>query len=99
MRNHVSSAGVCRDSINKGWRREVLTTHPKPWPLLTIPVDVFPLQMYFVFALIWAFGGALCEKDGINYRRNFDKWFKNTWTSVKIPGKVGTASAVEAAQR
>lgn len=33
-------------------------------------------EMYFVFALIWAFGGALCEKDGINYRRNFDKWFK-----------------------
>jgi dynein heavy chain len=25
-------------------------------------------EMYFVFALIWAFGGALCEKDGINYR-------------------------------
>jgi dynein heavy chain len=44
-------------------------------------------EMYFVFAMIWAFGGALCEKDGINYRRNFDKWFKSTWTSVKIPGK------------
>eukprot|EP00967_Tisochrysis_lutea_P092860 scaffold133997_cov20-Tisochrysis_lutea.AAC.3 len=25
-------------------------------------------EMYFVFGLIWAFGGALCEKDGINYR-------------------------------
>ena len=25
-------------------------------------------EMYFVFALIWAFGGALCEKDGVNYR-------------------------------
>jgi hypothetical protein len=25
--------------------------------------------MYFVFAMIWAFGGALVEKDGINYRR------------------------------
>lgn len=22
----------------------------------------------FVFAMVWAFGGALCEKDGINYR-------------------------------
>jgi dynein heavy chain len=26
-------------------------------------------EMYFVFAIIWAFGGALVEKDGINYRR------------------------------
>ena len=34
-----------------------------------------------------AFGGGLCEKDGINYRKNFDKWFKSTWTTVKIPGK------------
>lgn len=29
----------------------------------------------------------MCDKDGINYRKNFDKWFKTTWTSVKIPGK------------
>jgi hypothetical protein len=26
-------------------------------------------EMYFVFAMIWAFGGALVEKDGINYRK------------------------------
>eukprot|EP00879_Flechtneria_rotunda_P027778 GHRR01029772.1.p1 GENE.GHRR01029772.1~~GHRR01029772.1.p1 ORF type:complete len:1069 (+),score=390.30 GHRR01029772.1:36-3209(+) len=44
-------------------------------------------EMYFVFAAIWAFGGALVEKDGINYRRNFDKWWKQTWTTVKLPGK------------
>ena len=25
-------------------------------------------EMTFVFAMIWAFGGALCEKDGISYR-------------------------------
>ena len=42
--------------------------------------------MYFVFAAIWAFGGALVDKDGINYRRNFDKWWKQTWTTVKLPG-------------
>jgi len=39
------------------------------------------------FSCLRAFGGGLCEKDGINYRKNFDKWFKSTWTSVKIPGK------------
>lgn len=44
-------------------------------------------EMYFVFAAIWAFGGALVDKDGINYRRNFDKWWKQTWTTVKLPGK------------
>ncbi|MEW5298846.1 MAG: hypothetical protein WDW36_001923 [Sanguina aurantia] len=54
---------------------------------LSNKADAGMFEMYFVFALVWAFGGALCEKDGINYRRNFDKWFKNTWTSVKIPGK------------
>jgi dynein heavy chain len=43
-------------------------------------------EMYFVFAAIWAFGGALVDKDGISYRRNFDKWWKQTWTTVKLPG-------------
>jgi hypothetical protein len=44
-------------------------------------------EMYFVFAAIWAFGGALVDKDGISYRRNFDKWWKQAWTTVKLPGK------------
>lgn len=43
-------------------------------------------EMYFVFAAIWAFGGGLVEKDGVDYRRNFDKWWKQTWTTVKLPG-------------
>ena len=30
-------------------------------------------EQYFYFAMIWAFGGALSEKDGINYRVKFDK--------------------------
>ena len=36
---------------------------------------------------IWAFGGSLNEKDGINYRKNFDKWFKSAFTTVKFPSK------------
>lgn len=43
-------------------------------------------ETYFVFAAIWAFGGALVEKDGVDYRRRFDKWWKATWTTVKLPG-------------
>jgi hypothetical protein len=48
-------------------------------------------ETYFVFAAIWAFGGALVEKDGIDYRRRFDKWWKTTWTTVKLPGVWGSA--------
>lgn len=33
-------------------------------------------EMAFVFAAVWAFGGALCEKDGVKYRQLFDKWWK-----------------------
>ena len=54
-------------------------------PPSTVPQALF--EMYFVFAAIWAFGGALVEKDGIDYRRRFDKWWKATWTTVKIPGR------------
>lgn len=49
--------------------------------------DAALFEMLFVFAMVWAFGGGLNEKDGINYRRNFDKWFKQTFTAVKFPGK------------
>ncbi len=30
-------------------------------------------EMMFAFAMIWAFGGALCEKDGISYRYTHDR--------------------------
>lgn len=44
-------------------------------------------EQYFVMACIWAFGGGLAPKDGIEYRKNFDKWWKSKWTAVKFPGK------------
>jgi dynein heavy chain, axonemal len=44
-------------------------------------------EMLFVFAMVWSFGGGLNEKDGINYRKNYDKWFKQTFSTVKWPGK------------
>ena len=44
-------------------------------------------EAYFVFAAIWAFGGGLIEKDGVPYRKNFDKWWRATWTAVKLPSK------------
>lgn len=33
-------------------------------------------ELAFVFACVWAFGGALGEKDGVKYRQQFDKWWK-----------------------
>ncbi|GBF96391.1 dynein heavy chain axonemal [Raphidocelis subcapitata] len=54
---------------------------------LSNKADQALFETYFVFAAIWAFGGALVEKDGIDYRRRFDKWWKTTWTTVKLPGK------------
>lgn len=32
-----------------------------------------------MFACVWAFGGALGEKDGVKYRQQFDKWWKVRW--------------------
>ncbi|KAL0208847.1 hypothetical protein P9112_011434 [Eukaryota sp. TZLM1-RC] len=37
------------------------------------------LEAYFVFAIIWAFGGALLVDPLENFRDVFDKWFKTEW--------------------
>lgn len=42
-------------------------------------------EQYFVFACIWAFGGALSVKDKKDYKAMFDKWWRMTWKSIKIP--------------
>jgi dynein heavy chain len=34
------------------------------------------LEYVFVYALVWAVGGVLCEKDGIDFRREFSIWWK-----------------------
>ena len=49
--------------------------------------DETVFETYFAFAFIWSFGGALSEKDGINYRERFDKWFKRYFSGIKLPGK------------
>lgn len=37
---------------------------------------------------MWAFGGALAEKDGMDYRKEFSNWWKGAWKSqVKFPSK------------
>lgn len=44
-------------------------------------------EMGFVFAAVWAFGGALGEKDGVKYRQLFDKWWRGNWAAVRFPQK------------
>jgi len=54
--------------------------------MLSSPVSNIEYQ--FVYALVWAIGGALAEKDGIEYRKEFSNWWKNAWkTAVKFPSK------------
>mmetsp|Transcript_10755 Transcript_10755/g.40251 ORF Transcript_10755/g.40251 Transcript_10755/m.40251 type:complete len:4525 (-) Transcript_10755:51-13625(-) len=43
-------------------------------------------EMYFSFAAVWAFGGPLGVRDGVDYRKQFDKWWRMTWRNqVKFP--------------
>ncbi len=38
--------------------------------------------------MVWALGGSLAEKDGIDYRKEFSNWWKGEWKqSVKFPSK------------
>jgi len=46
------------------------------------------LEYIFVYAIVWSLGGALNEKDGVDYRKEFSNWWKLEWkTSVKFPPK------------
>eukprot|EP01012_Entosiphon_sulcatum_P019543 TRINITY_DN24443_c0_g2_i1.p1 TRINITY_DN24443_c0_g2~~TRINITY_DN24443_c0_g2_i1.p1 ORF type:complete len:4685 (-),score=794.60 TRINITY_DN24443_c0_g2_i1:231-14285(-) len=47
------------------------------------------IELLFVFACVWAFGGGLTTKEGIDYRARFDKWWRGMWKSVKFP-ELGT---------
>lgn len=41
-----------------------------------------------VYSIIWGIGGALGEKDGIDYRKDFSTWWKSNWkATAKIPPK------------
>ncbi|XP_031327312.1 dynein beta chain, ciliary-like [Photinus pyralis] len=42
-------------------------------------------EIYFVFALIWAFGSALFQDQIIDWRNEFSKWFTNEFKTVKFP--------------
>ncbi|XP_019728452.1 dynein heavy chain 11, axonemal isoform X3 [Hippocampus comes] len=42
-------------------------------------------ETYFIFACIWAFGGALCHDQLYDYRVEFSKWWAKEMKTVKFP--------------
>ena len=47
--------------------------------------DTSALEIYFVFAAVWGFGGAFTISSGIDYRKKFSQWWKDTWKDIKFP--------------
>jgi len=50
--------------------------------------EIKNLEYLFVYALVWAIGGALAEMNGVDYRKEFSTWWKGAWKgAVKFPNK------------
>jgi dynein heavy chain len=53
-------------------------------PLIT--PDCKNIEYIFVFSWVWACGGGITEKDGVDFRKDFSTWWKSEWKgSVKFP--------------
>ncbi|XP_032899964.1 dynein heavy chain 9, axonemal isoform X2 [Amblyraja radiata] len=44
-------------------------------------------ELYFIFATIWAFGGALFQDQLIDYRVEFSKWWASEFKTIKFPSQ------------
>ncbi|KAK9886617.1 hypothetical protein WA026_017539 [Henosepilachna vigintioctopunctata] len=42
-------------------------------------------EIYFVFAVIWAFGSCLFQDQIVDWRNEFSRWFLNEFKTVKFP--------------
>ncbi|XP_078408210.1 dynein axonemal heavy chain 11 [Cetorhinus maximus] len=49
------------------------------------PRDTY--EMYFVFACVWAFGGALFQDQLIDYRGKFSRWWTKEMRTIKFPSQ------------
>jgi dynein heavy chain, axonemal len=47
------------------------------------------IEIYFVFACIWAFGACMFQDQTIDYRVEFSKWWLNEYKTIKFPANVG----------
>ncbi|XP_073516352.1 dynein axonemal heavy chain 9 isoform X1 [Phyllobates terribilis] len=44
-------------------------------------------ELYFVFAAVWAFGGAMFQDQLIDYRVEFSKWWITEFKTIKFPSQ------------
>ncbi|XP_006898632.1 PREDICTED: LOW QUALITY PROTEIN: dynein heavy chain 9, axonemal [Elephantulus edwardii] len=49
------------------------------------PKEIY--ELYFVFAAIWAFGGAMVQDQLVDYRTEFSKWWLTEFKTVKFPSQ------------
>merc|ERR1719409_1291688 len=47
--------------------------------------DANSFEIYFVLACVWACGSAMSITSGVDVRKEFSKWWKDTWKVVKFP--------------
>uniref|UniRef100_A0A8C0Z1R8 Dynein axonemal heavy chain 9 n=1 Tax=Canis lupus familiaris TaxID=9615 RepID=A0A8C0Z1R8_CANLF len=54
-----------------------------------IPADSLKetYELYFVFAAIWAFGGAMIQDQIVDYRAEFSKWWLMEFKTIKFPSQ------------
>ena len=51
------------------------------------PPDKKKLEHDFVFACVWAFGGAMFQDKVSDYRKQFSAWWTGEWKAVQFPDK------------
>ena len=44
-------------------------------------------ELYFVFAAVWAFGGAMFQDQLMDYRQEFSKWWCSEYKTIKFPSQ------------
>ncbi|XP_004592923.2 dynein axonemal heavy chain 17 [Ochotona princeps] len=44
-------------------------------------------ELYFVFACLWAFGGAMFQDQLVDYRVEFSRWWVNEFKTIKFPSQ------------
>jgi dynein heavy chain len=52
--------------------------------------DIKFLEFKFNYIALWAFGGALMEKNGIDYQKNFSDFWKSSFKGVVKHPNMGT---------
>ena len=89
---------VCLDALNSGrFKRAKVENFSMVMTLCSVleglltPIntpkgcDKEWFEIYFVFASIWAFGGALFQDQLVDYRVEFSKWWNAEFKAIKLP--------------